>query len=1191
MRFERIDLDRYGCFTGHTITLGLATSNSDFHIVYGPNEAGKSTLRDACIDFLYGFPNRTEYDFIHAPDILQVGAAVSTASAHYEARRIKRKSNNFLSLDGNLNSDAGLKAVLGDVSRAGFEQMFSLNDDSIEAGGEGILRSEGDLGVLLFSAASGLSSLSAGLKGIQAQADQFYKKSARILQLTQLKDELRDIEIRLQNSDVLVSAYVKLREDEASTRQRHADAKSERDGNAHRMDELQAILDAVDPWRELQKHERKLAPLADAPAVPEGWLAEAEGFVAAEASARRALDENRRAAERAGAKRDAIDIDETALEIARAVKRIIEDMLEARFRTSADIENRRHELRTIEGDIAALLKRLGRADEDDPQQFILPASARGQIRELLEQRSGLDAAEQSAREEWETAEERRKKAEGVVKQMGDVGDLTAFAQAIDAVRDNADGRSFDEISRQCATLEGELDESIGGLTPWRGDHAALMATRIPGDDDVQPLKREARDVEAARIKLDNEIERLKDEQVAVNAEIGSLGRRAGVVDDAEAQGVRAARDAAWILHRDGLDSDPPRTFVALRESANSFEVAMVEDDKVAAARLSLTSELADLRRAQTARAKCEAGLAHAMEKLEDLKRRETAHAEATVAFLIKLGLPSVVELNAIDMWLGRLEAARAKQRGFAKAAQRQAEAKTRYEDAISAVDSAMAGVGLTIDGLDWRAKLKRCDDTIADWHKNNRRKAVADDAYNDAVKESTRRQKAHQRSKGARAQWSASWSAALGTTWIGDAKPAAVKEVLREIDALTGKLEKANGLRGRIDAMTADRTAYRTEVKRLATVAGEAYDDSDPLSVADRLRARVAAAEEADRVRRGCEEELKNAEERLGAAQEEVDRFSRRIAEMRAVVSVESFEGLIGEMRRSEEKKRIESRIAQLQKTLQKGLKVASVAEAHAKFEKNVPDQDAFDAIHTEQDALARGKSDEDDHVTALFHEWKTAEGMLSTIGADDEAARLEVRRRTLLLEIERESHAFMRLSAGVMLVNEALRVYRETHRSSMMEKASDAFVRITRGAFRALAAAPGKNTEVLVGIRADGSSIVASKMSRGTRFQLYLALRIAGYEEFSKYRETLPFFADSVLEPFDDDRSGETFSLLHEMSKRGQVVYLTHHRHLCEIAKSVCGDGVAIHELPDLGISKAHAGTNPRHTRERSAGDHARTA
>ena len=1169
MRFERIDLDRYGRFTGHTITLGPASPNGDFHIVYGPNESGKSTLRDACIDFLYGFPHRTEYDFLHAPDLLQVGATVSTASALYEGRRIKRETNNFLGLDGISNSDAGLKAVLGDVSRDGFEQMFSLNDDSIEAGGEGILRSEGDLGALLFSAASGLSSLSAGLEGIQAQADQFYKKFGRVLRLNELKKELQDVETRLKNNDVVVNAYVKLRDEEASTRQRYADAKSTRDKNARRMDELKTILDSVESWRDLQDYERQLEPLVKVPTVPEGWLAEAEGLVLKVASARGTLDENRRAAERAGTKRDAIEIDETALEIALAVRRISEDTLEARFRTSVDIENLRRELQTIEGDIAAILKRLGRVDEDDPRQLILPAAARGQVLELIEERSGLDAAEQSTREEWEAAEERRIEAEGSVKEIGDVGDLSAFVQAIGVVRDNADARSLEEISCQRATLEKELDASIASLTPWCGDRAALMTIRTPSSNDVQRLMKEARDVEAARTNLDTELERLKDEQVALNAEIGALGGRTGVVDDAEAQVARAARDGAWTLHRDGLDAKPPHAIDALRESANSFEAAMVEDDQIGAARLSLTSELADLRRAQTARVKCEARLAHVKEKLEALKTRETAHAEINGAFLRQLGLPPVVELSAIDVWLGRLEAAHSKARELAKAARRHAEAKILYEGAISAIDSAMAGTGLPIDGLDWRAKLKRCDDTIAGWHEKTRKKATADDTHNDAVRESTRRQKAYQRAKGARAQWSADWSAALGATWIGNSIPAAVKEVLRELDALTGKLEKANDRRGRIDAMTADRTAYRAEVKHLAAAAGEAYDDGDPVSVADRLRARVAAAEETDRARKGCDEELKSVEELRVDAQDEADRFTKRIDEMRAVVPAEGFERLIDEMRRSEEKKRIESRIAQLQMTLQKGLKVAGVVEVHAKLEKHVPSQDAFDALRAEQDALARSRSDEDDHVTTLFHEWKTSEGMLSTIGADDEAARLEVRRRTLLLEIEQESHAFMRLSAGVMLVNEALRAYRETHRSSMMEKASDAFVRITRGAFRALAAAPGKNTELLVGIRADGSSIVASKMSRGTRFQLYLALRIAGYDEFAKYRETLPFFADDVLEPFDNERSAETFLLLHEMSKRGQVVYLTHHRHLCEIARLVCGDGVVIHELPDLVIER----------------------
>ena len=122
----------------------------------------------------------------------------------------------------------------------------------------------------------------------------------------------------------------------------------------------------------------------------------------------------------------------------------------------------------------------------------------------------------------------------------------------------------------------------------------------------------------------------------------------------------------------------------------------------------------------------------------------------------------------------------------------------------------------------------------------------------------------------------------------------------------------------------------------------------------------------------------------------------------------------------------------------------------------------------------------------------------------------------------------------------------------------------ITRGNFSGLTSAPGKNSDILVGIRSDGSSIEADQMSRGTRFQLYLALRIAGHAEFAKSREALPFFADDILEPFDDDRSAETFKLLLEMSSLGQVVYLTHHHHLCKIAQDVCGESVQIHNLLD---------------------------
>ncbi len=54
-------------------------------------------------------------------------------------------------------------------------------------------------------------------------------------------------------------------------------------------------------------------------------------------------------------------------------------------------------------------------------------------------------------------------------------------------------------------------------------------------------------------------------------------------------------------------------------------------------------------------------------------------------------------------------------------------------------------------------------------------------------------------------------------------------------------------------------------------------------------------------------------------------------------------------------------------------------------------------------------------------------------------------------------------------------------------------------------------------------------------------------------------------METFDDGRSGAVIRQLSEIAMNGQVLYFTHHRHLCEIAKKICGDRVVIHEIPKM--------------------------
>ena len=96
MRFDKIDLTRYGCFTDHVIDLGEPSPDGDFHIVYGPNEAGKSTLRDACIDFLYGIEIRSKYNFLHDYSVMEVGARITSSGQSYDARRVKRQRDTLI---------------------------------------------------------------------------------------------------------------------------------------------------------------------------------------------------------------------------------------------------------------------------------------------------------------------------------------------------------------------------------------------------------------------------------------------------------------------------------------------------------------------------------------------------------------------------------------------------------------------------------------------------------------------------------------------------------------------------------------------------------------------------------------------------------------------------------------------------------------------------------------------------------------------------------------------------------------------------------------------------------------------------------------------------------------------------------------------------------------------------------------
>jgi uncharacterized protein YhaN len=95
----------------------------------------------------------------------------------------------------------------------------------------------------------------------------------------------------------------------------------------------------------------------------------------------------------------------------------------------------------------------------------------------------------------------------------------------------------------------------------------------------------------------------------------------------------------------------------------------------------------------------------------------------------------------------------------------------------------------------------------------------------------------------------------------------------------------------------------------------------------------------------------------------------------------------------------------------------------------------------------------------------------------------------------------------------------------------------------------------------ADGHSWHAGDLSRGTREQLFLALRLALVASYARRGIRLPMVLDDVLVNFDADRARAAASVLVEFGAQGQqLLVFTCHEHLATLFDDL---GVPVRQLP----------------------------
>lgn len=1150
MRIRKLGLRRYGKFTDAFIDFGeRVVGNPDLHIVYGPNEAGKSTAMSACTDLIYGIASQSRFNFLHPYSTMRIEADIETSDRIRSFSRIKRPQNSLLDNAGNPVPDTLLLAELGGLDRGAYQTMFCLDDETLEAGGESILASKGDLGHLLFSATAGLADLSDRLSSVQDDAEGFYRPGRRSGLLADLKKNLAALKEEKDRADTLATEYSRfvIERDEAVAA--YDDALSQRSRTQARIDEILRLINALPRLQTFRALRAELLPLAPLPDAPSSWNQDLPGLMTRQT---KLATQTHVAAETIANLRSELEglvVNASACGLKSRIELLVD--LRARYITAEkDLPDRRLRLALAEQTVARVLTQIDHGSDQEPARLILSTGVTGPLRDLMEQRSGVEAALAAAEAEVEKARDALSEAEVRLAEHGeglDEATSTTLAAVIANARQSDDSARLSAADHLRRERTDELEDRLVDLFPWTGNRGDLLKVPVPTSDQLQHwISTEAnlsRDIDVRQAESD----RLDAEAGRLDAKMEALGSAAGIISDQEAGEARSAREAAWAVHKAALDA----------VTAANFETSMRKLDLIAEQRSSHTAGIADLNRALLERAEVRAALERSRSQLQEAFGKRATTAKEIEKSLGAIGLDDAIGVAGLNLWAQKRDRAIEAQ-GKLTAAERdwqRAQAGAAASQERVAQTMRTAGIEIPLDG-DVAAML------VAGQVALNR--AIEAKNLCAAVEDRRRNLKSREKKLGdarlAEQVWSAAWRKACAASWLGECHvqptTAIVRETLEALVELASSLEKKAELTDRIAKMQRDQARFQTEVNELAALIGLPQRPADVLGLCEAVVDGVTSATKTLDRRQVVEARLATEQEKAHSLAQEAAEVESQASLMIKLFGVGALAEVDVCLRSLARRSELEARLMQSRDEILDGVQVDTIEHAEEIL-------DAIDrgSLGAELIELKGRFEDEDRRSRDHFAARNRAEDKIAAVGGDAAVAIIESSRRTILLTIEDKALEYLKLKLGTVAADRALRAYRDRHRSSMMARASQAFALISRGAYSELVTQPSNGSELLIAKGADGSSKVASELSKGTRFQLYLALRVAGYHEFARARAPAPFLADDIMETFDDFRAEEAFRLLAAMATRGQVVYFTHHRHLCEIAKAIT-PSVKIHRL-----------------------------
>ncbi len=1170
MKILSLKLIAYGPFTD--TSLDFSEEGGGFHVIYGPNEAGKSTALTALRRLLFGFPVQTSAGFLHPLPNLRIGGRLINSNGdviEFVRRKGRVKTLRDAEDQEALGEDA-LDPFLGGMRQDVFEQMFAIGHEEMVAGGEEIVKGAGSVGEALFAAGAGLIKLQGVRQSLDEECKKYFLKSGK---KPIINHTLADIRVahKAQKEALLLARTWKLHHGALQkaqqllqeTRQKLTNLKQE----STRLERMGKALPHIARLKEV---EAGLAEYKGVPQLPADFT------------------EKRRQA--------ANDLEIASKDLERintSIQRLQEKggkiyVPENFIKHSGLIESLQHELggyRKAQKDRPGLVARMqtllrqvdeklsetsfgGTAEKD--QDLKLPPSVINEIQELHKAFERLTTLRETGNARLQKLEARLGALDIQRKETPHPMDVSTLKTAVQtAQKAGPIEKQYAEILLSMENRAETMGRLLKRLQLWAGDTEALDTIPLPSKESVNQFEKDFAAVRRRIEKLQAELDATTSESMRVQAELEAVELSQNVPSEPDLEKARSNRGEGWLLVRSELEGNPLpaedlETFTKQYDGElalpDAFEKSVDQADHIADRLRREAEQVSRKGVLESRKHQLQETLQTKATILEEARSELSGIQEAWKQCWITSGVDPLTP-GEMRQWLADVAAIRD------KIADNRSE-KRRAEAIAAEISSLKTQL---IEALSQSGQHPDEKVLLASLIESGSNHAASQDEIKSRIEkidtELISRGKEGEEVEAALAdvdtkldQWKAQWAACMETIKIApDAKPAAAVMIIENMRGAKTLADEADVLKKRIAGIDRDAEAFTHQVIHMTGMLAPELSEESPERAAMQLNARLTAARELLAEKKGVETQLEsaltdqqNAEKRVADARTRLDSLCRE-------AGCQGLDALIEVEKRSREQQQLvlekenaESRL----RDLSAGVTVeAFIAEAGlVEPDSIVPE---LDRITEEIGTLEKERSDLDQTIG-------TEKNELAYMDGGAKAAEIAEEKQRLLAKLEAEVEHYARFKIASVLLTRTIEQYRDKHQGPLIKRASELFSAMTAESFYGIRAEYEDGDPVLMGIRSgDNKTVPVAGMSDGTADQLYLALRLASLEQYLSRNEPLPFIVDDILLRFDDDRAMGTLKILAELSQWTQVIFFTHHQHLVELANNSLGANVLKqHEL-----------------------------